>query len=340
MRSIISLIIVFLSLSFSLEHPDAPSGSAVFNNPKRPEKQIIRLIEQCSVKNPFRYQNLIIFPIVVSNESDTRYLTFEESVNNGFLEIRELKNSQVNKVRVQNGSKYYIFGLAGELILGAKQDRMLKEDVLIPPFSRWIEIPVYCTEHGRWTEQTRTFQSRGLIASGLLRARAKMTESQAEVWDGVGQVQDELDVKAPTKAFKEVYEAPNVKDQSQPYLKELLPIPKRAKNTIGVIVGVGDEIICADLFANHSLFERLWEKLLRSYVIDALSKPSADGISLDQASDFLKSVKKASFTQLHTVGAGRLIRINRNVSSGSALIFNNDVVHLDLFPSLITDPKH
>ncbi|MDH5684378.1 MAG: hypothetical protein OEZ20_07935, partial [candidate division WOR-3 bacterium] len=153
MKVTLSLIAVFLSFCLGLKNLDTPSGTVI---DRSKEKLLLRLIEQCKVKNPFRYQNLIIFPIVVSNESDTRYLTFEESVNNGFLEIRELKNSQVNKVRVQNRSKYYIFGLAGELILGAKQDRMLKEDVLIPPFSRWIEIPVYCTEHGRWTEQTKT----------------------------------------------------------------------------------------------------------------------------------------------------------------------------------------
>jgi len=217
---------------------------------------------------------------------------------------------------------------------------MLKEDILIPPFSKWIEITVYCTEHGRWTEQTKKFHSRGIMMPGMLRAKARKTESQAEVWAGVDEVHADLEVAPKTRAFKEVYEAANVQEKSQPYLKELLPLPKKAKNIIGVIVGVGDEIICADLFANHSLFEMMWEKLLRSYVIDALAKPTTDGISLDEAIHFLNSITDGTFTNLTTPGAGKLVRINTHVSSGSALLFRGDVVHLDLFPESITDFEH
>lgn len=117
-------------------------------------------------------------------------------------------------------------------------------------------------------------------------------------------------------------------------------MPGKAKNIIGVIVGVSDEIICADLFANHSLFERMWEKLLRSYVIDALAKSTSDGISLDEAVNFLNSITDGTFTNQVTPGAGRLVRINTDRGSGSALLFRGDVVHLDLFPAMTTDLEY
>jgi hypothetical protein len=334
MKKILSLTIIFISFCLGLKNTGTPSNPVI---DKSKEKPILRLIEQCKINNPYRYQNLIIFPITTNTKSGSAFLTLEQGINQGFLEIRELDKSQVNSVRVKNKSRHYIFGLAGELIIGAKQDRMLKEDVLIPPYSKWLNIPVFCTEHGRWAEHTKTFESKGMMATGMLRAKASKTESQDEVWSDVDGIQAGLGIAAPTRAFKEVYEASDVKDKSKPYLKELLPMPRKTKNTIGVIVGVGDEIICADLFANHSLFKRMWEKLLRSYIIDALSKPKTDGISMNQARTFLNSIKSANFSRRSTPGAGRLLRINSYTCSGSALIFEDDVVHLDLFPENILD---
>lgn len=334
MKVILSLITIFLSLCLGLKDIDV-SSEPVINKSKA--KPILRLIEQCKINHPYQYQNLTIFPITTNTKSGSAYLTLEQGINQGFLEIRELDESRVNSVKVKNKSRHYIFGLAGELIIGAKQDRMLKEDVLIPPYSKWINIPVFCTEHGRWAEHTKTFESKGMMATGMLRAKASKTESQEQVWDDVDGIQSGLGVAAPTRAFKEVYEASDVQEKSKPYLKELLPMPRKTKNTIGVIIGVGDEIICADLFANHSLFEKMWEKLLRSYIIDALSKPKTDEISMNQARTFLNSIKQASFSRRSTPGAGRLLRIKSNTSSGSVLIFENDVVHLDLFPENILD---
>ena len=340
MKRIITLITALLGLCLGLEQPDASSGATVNRHQKTSASPIINLIGQCKIKNPYHYQNLTIFPIFALPESQFEYLTLEQGIKQDYVEIKELGNGQVNMVRVKNKSRHYIFGLAGELIIGAKQDRMLKEDILIPPFSKWLEIPVYCTEHGRWTEQTQKFQSRGIMMPGVLRAKAMKTESQTEVWAGVDEVHADLAVAPKTRAFKEVYESPNIQEKSQPYLKELLPLPKKAKNIIGVIVSVGDEIICADLFANPSLFERMWEKLLRSYVIDALAKPTSNGISLDEAIYFLNSITDGTFNNQATPGAGKLVRIKTNISSGSALLFRGDVVHLDLFPESIIDFEH
>ncbi|MEO0114258.1 MAG: DUF6569 family protein [candidate division WOR-3 bacterium] len=308
----------------------------------RPETIIINWLDQCRIQKPYRYQNLTLFPIVTNRQSRFEYLTLEEGLKCQYLEITELGSGEVNKVRVRNQSKYYIFGLAGELILGAKQDRMLKEDVLLPPFSGWLEIPVYCTEHGRWTAQTPKFYSRGLIVPGMLRQTARKTESQVEVWQEVDRFHTKLNIHSPTKALKEVYEASRVFDLGKPYLRELIAVPSQIENIIGVVVVVGDRIICADLFANHSLLEKMWKKLLRSYVIDAIAEPKDNGITINQVEQFLKSIRDCNFTNLPTPGAGQLVRFKSKSRHkffkpsvvGSALIFRDDVVHLDLFPQV------
>lgn len=340
--SLQTLIGLFL---FILWNVILPAHLSVFITPPLSEKLIINFIERCQVKYHYREKNLIIFPIVAESESQFEYLTLEQGINQNYVEIKELGSGYVHTVKLRNSSKHYIFGLAGELIIGAKQDRMLKEDILIPPFSQWLEIPVYCTEQGRWRDKTKKFQSRGLIVPGMLRLRARTTESQTKVWEEVNKVQAQFNIAAETKALKEVYEAPMVSNQAQPYLEKLLPLPKKLKNCIGVIVGIGDQIICADLFANARLFDKLWEKLLRSYIIDALCPAEDDnGISLDQVQNFLLNIKNCTFTNIGTPGTGQLIRIKSKDHksfghsvlrvTGSALLFKGEVVHLDLFPSL------
>lgn len=229
MKRIITLTAVLLGLCLGLEQPDASSGATVNRHQKTSASPIINLIGQCKVKNPYHYQNLTIFPIFAIPESQFEYLTLEQGIKQDYVEIKELGSGQVNTVQVKNKSRHYIFGLAGELIIGAKQDRMLKEDILIPPFSKWLEIPVYCTEHGRWTEQTKKFQSRGIMMPGMLRAKAMKTESQTEVWAGVDEVHADLAVAPKTRAFKEVYESPNIQEKIPALSQRTSPNARESK---------------------------------------------------------------------------------------------------------------
>jgi hypothetical protein len=48
------------------------------------------------------------------------------------------------------------------------------------------------------------------------------------------------------------------------------------KDVVGVLVAINGEVVWADLFAEADLFERYWPKLLRSYVVEALSVPAIE----------------------------------------------------------------
>ncbi len=41
--------------------------------------------------------------------------------------------------------------LAGEILLGGKQNRVMTEDILLPPLSAPVDLQVYCVEQGRWS---------------------------------------------------------------------------------------------------------------------------------------------------------------------------------------------
>jgi hypothetical protein len=76
----------------------------------------------------------------------------------------------------------------------------------------------------------------------------------------------------------------------------------------------------------------MWPKLLRSYVIDAVSQQPKGQLSAARATRFLRDAASASAVVQPSVGAGTLYRISGAGASGSALEHQKKVVHMDLFP--------
>jgi hypothetical protein len=56
-----------------------------------------------------------------------------------------------------------------------------------------------------------------------------------------------------------------------------------------VVVAFGPEVAWSDIFASSELFDSYWPKLLRSYVVEAMTRPGIRRLaSLDDARDFLR----------------------------------------------------
>ena len=290
------------------------------------------LLSRLSVRSQSGYENLTLFPLVGPAPTYSGYALLDEAIRSGQVKVQEKDGGQVNTVRVKNTGKTYVFGMAGEIVSGAKQDRMLQDDVLLPPGSGWLDVPVYCTEHGRWTGSSMSFGTKSYVASGAVRKRAALTRSQDEVWAEVDAAHEGLGVATPSRAFAKVYEDKGAQEQARPYLDKLDRLPELCPGALGVVVAVGNRIVCVDAFSSPALFRKMWPKLLRSYVIDAMQSRPEGKIGQKQVRQFIETAARAAVTDQPTVGAGRLQRLSARNSSGSALVFRSSVVHLDLFP--------
>jgi len=76
----------------------------------------------------------------------------------------------------------------------------------------------------------------------------------------------------------------------------------------------------------------MWPELPRSYAIDAMQSRPAGRMGQKQVQRFITDAALARVTDQPTVGVGRLQRLEAGNASGSALVFKNAVLHLDLFP--------
>ncbi|MBM3331515.1 hypothetical protein FJY68_06640 [candidate division WOR-3 bacterium] len=290
------------------------------------------LLSRVTVKSQSGYENLTLFPLVGPASTYSSYTLLDDAIRSGQVEVKEKDGGQVNTVRVKNTGKTYVFGMAGEIVSGAKQDRMLRDDVLLSPGSGWLDVPVYCTEHGRWAGSSMSFGTKGYVASGAVRGRAAKSQSQDEVWAEVDAAHNGLGVAAESRAFARVYEDKAAQEQARPYYDQLDRLPELCPGALGVLVAVGSRIICVDAFGSPALFRKMWPKLLRSYVIDAMQSRPVGSIGQKQAQQFIQTAARATVTDQPSVGAGRLQRLSALNGSGSALVFRSSVVHLDLFP--------
>jgi hypothetical protein len=305
------------------------------------EDVVVNYLNKIKVGNAFEYKNLKIYPVhAVKTLSTQSYVTLDEATDKGWIKIKEVGSGQVNFVTVKNTGKKMVFLLTGEVISGAKQDRMLSADVLLPAHSSWTQVPVYCVEHGRWTQVSPEFKSEMMIVPNAVRQKAKISESQSEVWDEIASSQDRLGIASGTGTVTANYADEDVKKEVSEYEKEFEKFPEVSPTTIGVVVTTGDRVICFDLFANAGLLKKYWKKLIRSYAMDALHGDRGI-LDKDDIERFLEALEEAHYTSTNTSGIGSLLKIESDFGKGSALVYGSAVVHMDFFPTegFIDDPE-
>ncbi len=300
---------------------------------KPPEKAVERYLEAIKIGSSVEYKNLKIFPLEISTPLTLKdFTTLDEAMDKGWLKIREVGSGEVNNVEIKNNGKEPVFILTGEMITGAKQDRMIKADVLLPPNSGWVKIEVYCVEHGRWVSVSEEFKSGGLVVPNTVRQSAKVNESQSEVWAEVARTQDRLGVASGTGTVRANYEDKEVQKSVEDYAKGFERIPKLSKSTVGIVVTTGNRIICLDLFASNDLLNILWKKLIKSYAMDAIQGEKST-ITKQDIESFINSFEDAKYVSTGTPGLGSLLAIQSDIGKGSALVYDNTVIHIDFFPS-------
>jgi hypothetical protein len=295
--------------------------------------------------DPISHGDLTVFPVVASQTNDTsQFLTLDEGIHSGEVVVTEVGNlhgimrrrpipqiyqggAQVNTLVLVNNSQRPLLLLAGEIVTGGKQDRVVGKDRIVPPESDPVDLGVFCVEPHRWVETSGKFDTHAsVMAQPSVRKKAMAEKDQQQVWAEVGkaktQMADNLRAAAAapvgtgsgggiaasqtvevTAAAHQVdstssYAAARANGVVQKQMESITePMQKsyeslikqlRNQNAVGVVVAVRGRIVWADLFASGSLLSKYWPKLLQSYAAEALTT-SGDhrDVSVKEAQQFL-----------------------------------------------------
>ena len=164
------------------------------------------------VLKPIESGDLTLFPVVREDGRALpadQFLTLDEGLKSGEVEVteagkvrglvrprggelpRQFSGDQVNTLVLVNNSKRPLLLLAGEIVTGGKQDRIIAKDRIVPAGAEPIDLSVFCIEHGRWTESSAKFGTAGKAASEsfmvqpTVRQQAMVAKDQQQVWNSV-----------------------------------------------------------------------------------------------------------------------------------------------------------
>src|SRR5262245_50344859 len=100
---------------------------------------------------PLSFANLKIYPILADGADATqRYDTLDFAMTKGTAQVSEVGSGEVPTLSLANKGKAPLFIMTGDIVKGAKQDRISAHDVLLDESKQRIPLSVYCVEQGRW----------------------------------------------------------------------------------------------------------------------------------------------------------------------------------------------
>ena len=295
---------------------------------------------------PVSYENLTIFPVVTSPDLDTsRFATLDEALASGEAliseqgsEIRRTREGavvpndspgpSVNQLVLINRGKRPLILLAGEVVSGGKQDRVIGKDRIVPIGAAPLPLDVFCVEHGRWTPGAVQFSAAQTMVHPSVRDKAAVEQDQKQVWAAVrGEASDVgtstqtvtvesgVATAAPspqvsrsaiagaidasgTQSYQKIYEYSPIGTSVEAFTQEMQrrfarqTSDLKGEHVVGVVVAFGQEVAWSDIFASSRLFDAYWPKLLRSYVVEAMTRPRIRRTaSIDDAREFLRPAK-------------------------------------------------
>ncbi len=275
---------------------------------------------------PIESGNLLLFPVARTDGKsavETPFITLDEGLKSGEVEVTEAgrarglvrprdgsnpqpqdyayRGDQVNTLVLVNHSKRPLLLLAGEIVTGGKQDRIIAKDRIVPSDSDPLDLSVFCIEPGRWTESSSTFGAadksvaKSFMVQPDVRASAMVEQDQQQVWNSVhGAIAGMAVATVPpapaasgpvaaprslgttsyAKAMENSLVSEKVDEAAAPVMgaREQVLAQLRVEHAVGVVVAVRGEIIWADLFASTDLLARYWTKLVRSYAAESLAE--------------------------------------------------------------------
>lgn len=285
-----------------------PAEADLPPQPPSPPKHWTALDEHAALLPAIAVDSLTLTPIVATDaglpKQDQPMLTLDEAFANKAVSIKEKEDESVNQLTLTNSSAMPLFMLAGEVILGGKQDRIIGANTIIAA-NTTQSVPVFCVEHGRWDNTSKVFNSGQALAHGRLRGNASYA-GQSEVWAEVSAKNELRKTVNGTDTYRQVakQQTGGALAASEKKLRDALAAiaPADRARMIGYVVTLNGKVATIDRFGSPKLFAKLETKLMRSYLTESIDikataankSPSADDVKLFMA-DADKAAKEQAY---------------------------------------------
>ena len=301
---------------------------------------IISFLETAKIARKQAYRNLTIFPLLAPDGVEPDYLTLEQALDQNLIKITELDNEgSVPELKLSNLGKKTVLIIEGEELIGAKQNRIVNSSFLIAGKTE-VVIPVSCVEQGRWSYRSEAFESgKKMMHASLRRVHQEDVKyslkrgrgcrsDQGRIWDDIADKLDRMEVPSPTAAMADAF------DSYEDKLSDFLDKFHLIEWQVGAVFAIDGQVLGLEGFGCHDTFKRFFNKLVKSYALDALDSPKKqqrESVPPDNARRFLTSATKSKGENHPSLGLGTNVTFESRIVSGAALVEKDRVLHLSAF---------
>jgi hypothetical protein len=273
-------------------------------------------------------------------------LGLDEALESGVLEVHEMPGrAVVGAVEARNRGPQAVLALAGEELVGARQNRILNTSAWLPAGS-CVSLPVSCVEQGRWHPQGgdsfRSGQSMYLPRSKArhigevtfsYRIHRQARADQGRVWQDVESRLTRARLASPTRQLHALYDSQA--GRLERFQRELPLQPGQR----GFAFLSQDRFLGLEVFCSHAFCGRVLVKHLRSYGLEALGLPprherSSNARLQGMVQHLLTRLIRQVWRDYPGVGGqGRDLRLSGRGLQGAALEVEDRLAHLGVFPN-------
>jgi hypothetical protein len=287
------------------------------------------------------FRNLILFPLMRRSAAvqPLDYLLLEDGIAQGKVRVTELHaGGSVPELRLENSSDLPVLLVDGEELIGAKQNRVLNLTILAPAKQTTV-IPVSCVEAGRWGMSSADLKTADHMMYSLGRGErlGQVTESmrsngtrksdQGAVWRNIAMKAMRLKASSPTGAMSAIFEryASSLEEFDRAFTWQ--------EGQCGIAFAIGGRVLGLEMFDHSEAMRRFFQKLVRSYALDALDADPAkhEPASIEAVCGLVTQIGAAQSFADQALGLGKDVRLNGPEISGAALWAQERYIHVCTF---------
>lgn len=301
--------------------------------------KLINLLDKLQFGEVQNFKNLTIMPFFYKNGNKLEYISLEKALEIDMISIKEIsEGGSVPELFVANDSDVKVLLLDGEELIGAKQNRVINTTILLDVKTS-TKIPVSCVEAGRWNYKEKLFSSAERTMPSSMKYSKNMSvtreliqsegmsyrSDQGEVWSSIARLSMDHKFTSPTGAMSDVYDYK--KEDIDEYIKSFASL----ENQNGMIIFINNNLAGVEYISYQKCFAELYNKLLKGYIMDALScKINNDNQDFDSMrNELFDKIKKEKIDTFKSVGMGEDNRIESDSFTASFLYVENEIVHFN-----------
>lgn len=288
-----------------------------------------------------KHKRLSVVQFASTEQNTFDYISGPAAISKNLIEVREVSiTGSVNNLELVNLSDKYVFFMDGDILVGAKQNRVLNTSVFVAPNSK-INLPVSCVEQGRWRSISDKFRSSDYVSPDRIRAqklKAVTTNlkrgrghfaDQGEVWDSVNEYSLELNAFSESSDLTDIM---NKRRESLDSFIDKFPLNEKAN---GLAIFTDNSPLSIDLFNRIDIYREYYPKRLRSAATEVYNLKDKENTITETEAKFktlnlFDELEKLEFTVHNGVGVGLEKRYDSNKLVALELSYNEHLIHFTL----------